>query len=93
MSKARHIKADGSTTLVEPNNGTDFSLEELKKYVGGYIEIVRLTSEFLMVCNEEGKILGLPQNIVATVLYNASPLTGMDTIVGDVLLCDASNIL
>lgn len=30
------IKADGTQTEIQPQNGTDFSLEELQKYVDGY---------------------------------------------------------
>ena len=29
------IKADGTQTEIQPQNGTDFSLEELQKYVDG----------------------------------------------------------
>jgi hypothetical protein len=45
----------------------DNTLEAMQKIVGGYIEVVRLpylpTGErFLMVVNEEGMLMGLPQN-------------------------------
>lgn len=35
------IKTDGTVTEVHPANGTNFSLEELQKFVGGHIELVR----------------------------------------------------
>ena len=53
------ITTDGLHRNVEPSNGTDFSLEELKEFVGGYIEIVYLSKSQVMVVNEEGKLIGL----------------------------------
>lgn len=47
-------------------------LEVLKSLVGGYIEVVRVTPEILMICNEDGKLQGLPPNFS----------TGRDVIVG-----------
>lgn len=38
------------------------SLENLQKYVGGYIEAVALPSGIVVICNEEGKIKHLPIN-------------------------------
>jgi hypothetical protein len=57
--KAQIIKTTGEVLEVEPNNKTDFSLEELQEIVGGYIEIFnwkemnRILSE-CMVVNEDG---------------------------------------
>lgn len=36
------------------------TLEALQQAVGGYIEVVPLTEQLCMICNEEGKLLGLP---------------------------------
>lgn len=44
--------------LVEVKN----ELEDLQKTVGGYIESVRLQSNLVLICNEEGKLNGLPPN-------------------------------
>lgn len=38
------------------------SLENLQKTVGGYIEVVRLSRDLILIVNEEGKLLGLPEN-------------------------------
>ena len=46
------------------------SLEELQKIVGGYIEIVADEFGKQLVVNEEGNILGLDINWVATKEYN-----------------------
>lgn len=38
------------------------TLEGLQKGVGGYIETVYLEDGVMLVCNEEGKLIGLPGN-------------------------------
>ena len=38
------------------------SLKNLQNAVGGYIEAVTLTADMVVICNEEGRILGLPHN-------------------------------
>ena len=38
------------------------TLEGLQKAVGGYIEAVYLEDNVVLVCNEEGKLMGLPGN-------------------------------
>ena len=56
------------------------TLENLQEIVGGYIECIDFGfSNILLVCNEEGKLLGLPANFV---------FRG-DVIVGDVFFCSA----
>lgn len=41
----------------------DNTLEAMQAVVGGYIETVHVgISPFVIVCNEEGKLLGLPEN-------------------------------
>jgi hypothetical protein len=90
--KAKIYKADGTIIDVVPENGTDFQLDELQKIVGGYIEIVGLLDNEIMVINEEGKLADLPVNENATEIYNE--VDGFyDYIVGDVLVCDSSMVL
>jgi hypothetical protein len=79
--QAQWIKATGEITLVTPAEGKEFSLAELQKYVGGYIEIVRLEGGAYMVVNEEGLIIGLRVNACASALAHHH-------IVGDVVVCD-----
>ena len=38
------------------------TLEELQATVGGYIETVTLAADAAIICNEEGRLLGLPRN-------------------------------
>lgn len=37
-------------------------LKNMQRVVGGYIESVHLTRELVCICNEEGRLLGLPEN-------------------------------
>lgn len=73
------IKVGGSVTKVSPANGSHFMLEELQKYVGGYIEPIRFPDGRVMLVNEEGLIHSLLFN------HTASILTGR-RLVGDVII-------
>lgn len=84
------INTDGLHKNVEPSNGEDFSLEELRRFVGGHIELVRLSKSQVMVVNEEGKVNDLPENQYATMLVNIAGIR--DVIVGNVLVCDITKI-
>ena len=39
------------------------TLEALQKKVGGYIEVVTMAKNARIICNEEGRLRGLPYNI------------------------------
>lgn len=41
----------------------DNTLEALQQFVGGYIETVTLSLDVVVICNEEGRIRGLPENV------------------------------
>lgn len=86
-------RASGDVENVEPKNGTDFSLEELQKIVDGLIEIKFLRDDEgrVMILNEEGKLRNLLYNERATTLYRKF-VYEHDFIVGDVLICDKSQI-
>jgi len=63
------------------------SLEDMKKLVDGYIEVTHpFNDTALIVCNEEGKINGLPLN--RSLLH---PETGelYEIIAGNFFICDA----
>ena len=79
------IKTDGSIVSVNAKNGKDFKLQELQKLVGGYIEIIHLDDERIMVVNEEGKLIGLPTNEKATMMLERFGI--VNYIVGDVVVC------
>lgn len=84
---AKIIKSNGKIENVEPKNGSNFTLEELKAFVGGWVEIVYMPHDELMVVNEEGKLADLPINRTATLIYQEA-FGYSDVIVGDVLLCE-----
>ncbi len=90
MAKAELIKATGSVQEIEPKNGTDFSLEELHKAVGGWIQVIHLKDGKVMVCHEEGKIMGLMPNENATDIAFENGI--LDYIVGNVVVCDSDMI-
>ncbi len=89
---ATTIKTNGETMDVKPKNGTDFSLEEMKEIVGGYIEVLFLEGGDLMVVNEDGKNLNLPINTEATKIIDGDMYYDGDVIVGDVLICERNQV-
>lgn len=88
---AQHILTTGEVQEITPLNGAFFKLYELNQFVGGFIELVYLSDNRIMVVNEEGKLMGLPVNIKATREVAMSGIN--DIIVGDVLICDDNQIL
>ena len=54
-------------------------LHVLQEIVGGYIECFDVIDNIVCICNEEGKLNGLPANFIF----------GRDVIVGDVFFCTA----
>lgn len=86
---AKWIKADGNVVEVSPKNeGKCFTLEELKSFVGGWIECISVSPTQVMVINEEGKLLNLPYNAVATEAFRMAFQPTDDFIVGDAILCE-----
>jgi hypothetical protein len=78
----------GERTQVEPANGVDFTLEEMQGFVGGWIEIVRLSpfhGDKLMVVDEEGLNKDLSINLVASSMADRP-------IVGPALVVDSSQV-
>jgi hypothetical protein len=80
------IKANNDRIPTKPSNGEFFTLEELKEIVGGWVEVVRLQDDRVMIVNEEGLNDRLPYNAGASELYPFNP------IVGDVLVCESRYI-
>ena len=54
MSKL--YKTDGTIEDFNPANGKEFTLDEMQKAVGGYIELVYLPNNEVLVVDEEGMI-------------------------------------
>lgn len=59
-------------------------LKALQEYVGGYIEVVPLTEQLALICNEEGKLLGLPETAWLTKRGGLAPV---DKLRGPMLVC------
>lgn len=98
------ISADDSIRKLFPQDLEDssdndgaFSLADMQKMVGGYIQAVRLNPVIVhedtrytwLVINEEGKLLSLPINNNAT-LMAVSAIRPDDYIVGDALMLEES---
>jgi hypothetical protein len=78
-------RTDGTTEVLTPPNGVNWSLKELQTLVGGYIELTRTIDGRSLIVDDEGKLKGKPLNIAATKLY----VYGRhDPIVGDALIVD-----
>lgn len=56
--KAIRKKPGCAPEIIEVEN----TLKALQAEVGGYIETVTIASDAVVICNEEGRILGLPDN-------------------------------
>ena len=90
---AKLIEPNGRITEQLPANGTDFTLEELRRLVGcKYIEVAHLRTHdgAFLVVDEEGKLYGKELNHEATFLYRA--FHPNDYIVGNALLCKPGEV-
>lgn len=82
------LKTDGSRVDAKPADGKNFTLEEMQKIVGGYIEMPKIRvngKAATMVCNEDAIAQGLPINHAATDLAQGFVLMS-GGIRGDVLI-------
>lgn len=82
---------NGSSIEVHPKNGSDFTLEELQYYVGGYIQVVPFPDGTMIVLNEEGKLENLPINPGATEVW-IKHYGYADVMVGPALVCTQTEI-
>jgi len=84
------LKINGTNEDVNPSNGNVFTLEELQKVVGGYIQIVPITagehSGKLMVVDEEGKL-----KADAQLNEEASRIAGQQ-IIGQIIIINREQI-
>ena len=87
MAKAIKLTTDLEVKVIDFNVGDSYNM--LSESVGGYVECVSLTPTIDMWINEEGKLLGLEPNIIATELLWETSRVMDDIIVGNVVF--ASN--
>ena len=83
---ATFISVNGKTNEISPKNGSDFSLEEMQEYVGGYVEVLDLDDDNIMIIDEEGKLKGKEINKLATLKY-LDVYGFSDIIVGNAVIC------
>ena len=80
------IRPNGTVEQVEPENGTDFNLEELYKAIGcSYVQVVYLTCGKLMIVDEEGQVTGKELNRKASLLAGTA-------IVGNAVMCEREQL-
>lgn len=72
---------------INPRNGKDFELDEAQRYVDGYIEVVRLTDDQIMIINEEGKFTKGCNQIATAIAHLHRAICQRDYIAGDVVIC------
>lgn len=68
----------------------DMTLLEMQDIVGGNIESLTLPNGRVMIVNEEGKLFGLEQNLLATVMVKDCGIN--DWIAGDAILFKAGEL-
>ena len=88
---AQIIRSNGEMDRIFPRDGEHFQLEELREAIsGGYIEMHAVFTpaglKMLMFIDEEGKLKNLPENPLATALFQHT-YGPLDYIAGDALLC------
>ena len=79
------LKTDNTREEVEPRHGREFTLRELQNYVGGYVDVVPLSDNRILIINGQGHMLDLTANFSATLAAERS-------IVGDALLCRMTEV-
>jgi hypothetical protein len=84
------IKTDGTREPFHSENAYP-TLDEIQAAVGGDVQMVPMEDGKEIWCNEEGKIIGLPVNHLATKIWIQS-YGATDVIVGNILYCDAGDI-
>lgn len=88
------IKTTGEKILVSPQNGTDFSAEEIHDLIDGFFEVIQCKDGSMILVDDEGKLKEKEYNFEATVnarLHCVYPFN--DFIVGDVLVCGPGEVL
>lgn len=77
---------------VFPKNGTDFSLGELQSFVGGYIEVLHMNDDLIMVINEDGKLCCDYNRIASVIAFKKGAISRVDYICGDALVCETKEV-
>lgn len=88
--KATLLKVTGEIIEISPVNGTCFTLKEAQDLVHGYVQVIDMCPDKIMIVDEEGKF-NSELNIEATRLALSNrAIFPNDYIAGDAILCDVS---
>jgi hypothetical protein len=79
MKTALRINTDLTTEVLDLSND---EYNQLSGTVGGLIQAVSLKPDLTLWCNDEGKLMGLPVNLISTHMWERS-FGQTDVIVGD----------
>ena len=71
----------------------DNDLKALQEYVGGYIETFTFSSDAVVICNEEGRILDLPYNVTFLGHRFCGPILFVGTKDGEFTDCPAPGFI
>lgn len=85
---ARYYEIAGGkskVTEIEPKVGGKFALKEAQTLVGGYVELVRLNDDNIMLLDEEGLLKSKEINLQAMRYAHQLGWMNCDILVGDVL--------
>jgi hypothetical protein len=95
ISSTNHYEREKMRNAVVIGFDTDLSvidldapegaLDILQKAVDGYVQAIDLTPTMTMWCNEEGKLDGLPNNAIATAIFQEK-FGAVDIIVGNAVI-------
>lgn len=84
-SPKAHYAENGVVVSITPENGTDFSLEELEMIVGGIISVHSMPNGRAIVVNDAAEALKLPYNASATEEWHNARMEG--NILGNAITC------
>jgi hypothetical protein len=85
------LLTDGDSEEAYPQHGQAFTLEELRHFIKGYIEVVRIDENHFLIVDEEGRLKNLPINKQATEIFRKTRDPD-GIIVGNAVLCDDTEI-
>lgn len=85
--RAYHIAVDGDICEISPVNEITFDLGEVQGWVEGYIEIIYLSEEQIMIINEDGKFSKKYNPIATGIAQLHDAIAPSDYVCGNVVIC------
>jgi hypothetical protein len=87
MEKVISIRTDNTVEITEVES---IEYETLSTAVNGMIELVSISKDIDMWLNEEGKLIGLEPNVIATMLFYKA-FSKFDLVMGNVIITGGSD--